>query len=86
MVDPATYGALVERYNSEPAWLQPHIIDHLNLLLDKDPAGRQAEVDDLARHFPQFVPLFKTAEPDADAIADKCPSFPAEDPSVLALP
>ncbi len=85
-VDPVTYGALVERYNSEPTWLQPHVIDHVNLLLEKDPAARQAEVDDLAKHFPQFVPLFRTSESNADAIADKCPSFPAEDPSILAMP
>ncbi|MCH9666593.1 MAG: DUF5078 domain-containing protein [Actinomycetia bacterium] len=85
-VDPVTYGALVERYNSEPAWLQPHIIDHINLLLQKNPADRQAEVDDLAKHFPQFVPLFRTTESNADEIAEKCPSFPAEDPSVLAMP
>ncbi|MCB0949720.1 MAG: DUF5078 domain-containing protein [Mycobacterium sp.] len=85
-VDPVTYGALVERYNSEPGWLRHALIDHLNLLLEKDPADRQAEVDDLAKHFPQFVPLFKTTEPNAKEIADKCPSFPAEDPSILVLP
>lgn len=85
-VDPMTYGALIERYNTEPVWLQPAIINHLNLLLEKNPADRQAEVDELARLFPQFVPLFVTAEPNANEIADKCPSFPAEDPSVLAMP
>ncbi|GJF12379.1 hypothetical protein NGTWS0302_02890 [Mycolicibacterium cyprinidarum] len=85
-VDPVTYGELIERYNSEPVWLQPAIIKHLNLLLEKDPADRQAEVDELARLFPQFLPLFLTTEPNAQAIADKCPTFPAEDPSVLALP
>jgi hypothetical protein len=85
-VDPVTYGELVERYNSEPVWLQPAIINHLNLLLEKDPADRQAEVDELATLFPQFVPLFKTTEPNAEQIADKCPTFPAEDPSVLAPP
>ena len=84
VVDPVTYGELVERYNSEPGWLQPAILKHLNLLMDKEPADRQAEVDELARLFPQFVPLFKTTEPNANEIADKCPSFPAEDPSVLA--
>lgn len=85
VVDPVTYGALIERYNTEPVWLQPAIIHHLNLLLDKAPADRQAEVDELARLFPQFVPLFATTEPNANAIADQCPTFPAEDPSVLAL-
>lgn len=83
-VEPVTYGALIERYNSEPVWLQPAIINHLNLLLQKDPADRQAEVDELARLFPQFVPLFATSEANATEIADKCPSFPAEDPSLLA--
>lgn len=86
VVDPVTYGALIERYNSEPVWLQPAIINHLNLLLDKAPADRQAEVDELARLFPQFVPLFATTESNATEIADKCPSFPAEDPAVLAMP
>lgn len=86
VVDPVTYGALIERYNSEPVWLQPAIINHLNLLLEKEPADRQAEVDELARLFPQFVPLFATTESNATEIADKCPSYPAEDPSVLAMP
>jgi hypothetical protein len=85
-VDPVTYGELVERYNSEPAFLQPAIINHLNLLLEKSPADRQTEVDELARLFPQFVPLFVTTEPNAKEIADKCPSLPAEDPSVLDMP
>jgi len=85
-VDPITYGELVERYNSEPTWLQPAIINHLNLLLEKDPADRQTEVDELAKLFPQFVPLFATTESNATEIADKCPSLPAEDPSVLDMP
>ncbi|MGD9618979.1 MAG: DUF5078 domain-containing protein [Mycolicibacterium sp.] len=84
-VDPVTYGALIERYNSEPVWLQPAIIHHLNLLLEKAPADRQVEVDELARLFPQFVPLFVTTEPNANAIADQCPTFPAQDPSVFVL-
>ncbi|MCH9640791.1 MAG: DUF5078 domain-containing protein [Actinomycetia bacterium] len=83
-VEPETYRALVDRYNSEPAFLQPAIINHLNLLLEKSPADRQAEVDELAVIFPQFVPLFATSEANAAEIADKCPTFPAEDPALLA--
>ncbi len=85
-VEPVTYGGLVERYHSEPAFLQPAIINHLNLLLEKSPADRQAEVDELAMLFPQFVPLFVTTEANAEAIADKCPTFLAEDASLLAPP
>jgi len=85
-VEPMTYDALIERYNSEPSFLQPAIINHLNLLLEKSPADRQAEVDELAVIFPQFVPLFATSEANAEEIADKCPTFPAEDPSLLAPP
>jgi hypothetical protein len=29
--------------------------------------------------------LFRTQEPTADAVAAKCPTFPAEDPSVWNL-
>ncbi len=85
-VEPVTYGELVGRYHSEPVWLQPAIVRHLNLLLEKTPADRQAEVDELARLYPQLVPLFVTSKPNADQIADQCPSFPAEDPSLLAPP
>lgn len=85
-VEPVTYGELVDRYNSEPAFLRPAIVNHLNLLLEKTPADRQAEVDELAVLFPQFVPLFATSEANAEEIADKCPTFPAEDPSLLAPP
>ncbi len=83
-VDPVVYGELVEKYNSEPGWLQGAIISHLNALLAKDPAGRQAEVDELAQRYPQFVPLFRSEEPNAKAIADKCPSYPAQDASLFA--
>lgn len=84
VVDPVTYGELVEKYNSEPRWLQGGIIYHFNLLLQKPPQERQAEVDTLAGIFPQYVALFTAAEPEADQIAAKCPTFPADDPSVLA--
>lgn len=82
VVDPITYGELVEKYNSEPRWLQGGIVYHMNLLLQKSPQDRQAEVDQLAGIFPEYVGLFRTAEPTADEIAAKCPTFPAEDQSV----
>ena len=84
VVDPITYGEIVEKYNSEPRWLQGGIQYHFNLLLQKPPQERQAEVDQLANIFPEYVGLFRTAEPTANAIAAKCPTFPADDPSVLA--
>ena len=31
---------------------------------------------------PDYLPLFKTAEPTANQVAAKCPSFPAADPLV----
>lgn len=84
VVDPIVYGEIVEKYNSEPRWLQGGIQYHFNLLLQKPPQERQAEVDQLANIFPEYVGLFRTAEPTANAIAAKCPTFPADDPSVLA--
>jgi len=82
VVDPIVYGELVEKYNSEPPWLKGAVVNHLNMLLQKPPAQRQAEVDQLARMFPAYVPLFVTAEPTANEITAKCPTFPAEDPAV----
>lgn len=82
VVDPITYGELVEKYNSEPAWIQGAVVNHLNLLLEKPAEQRQAEVDELARIFPAYVPLFQTAEPTANEIAEKCPTYPAVDPAV----
>ena len=82
VVDPITYGEIVEKYNSEPRWLQGGVIYHFNLLLQKPPQERQAEVDQLAGIFPAYMALFLPAEPTANEVAAKCPSFPADDPSV----
>jgi len=82
VVDPITYGELVGKYNSEPAWVQGGIVYHMNLLLQKPPQERQSEIDTLVRFFPQYVSIFTGAEPQADEIAAKCPTFPAVDPAV----
>ncbi len=82
VVDPITYGEVVEKYNSEPGWVQGGIVYHMNLLLQKSPQDRQTEVDELARIFPEYVSLFTAAEPVANQVAAKCPTFPAEDPAV----
>ena len=84
-VDPIAYGAIVEKYNSEPGWIQGGVVYHMNLLLQKPPQERQAEVDQLANVFPVYMSLFRTQESTADEVAAKCPSFPAEDPSVWDL-
>lgn len=84
VVDPITYGEVVEKYNSEPGWIQGGVVYHFNLLLQKPPQERQAEVDTLANVFPEYVALFRTAEPTADAVAAKCVTFPAENPAVWA--
>ncbi len=85
VADPIAYGAIVEKYSSEPKWIQGGVVYHFNLLLQKPPQERQAEVDQLANVFPVYMNLFRTQEPTADAVAAKCPSFPAEDPSVWNL-
>ena len=85
VADPIAYGAIVEKYNSEPKWIQGGVVYHMNLLLQKSPQDRQAEVDLLANAFPVYMQLFRTQESTADAVAAKCPSFPAEDPSVWNL-
>ena len=85
VADPIAYGAIVEKYNSEPKWIQGGVVYHMNLLLQKPPQERQAEVDQLANVFPVYMQLFRTQESTADAVAAKCPSFPAEDPSVWNL-
>ena len=82
VVDPITYGELVGKYNSEPRWIQGGIVYHMNLLLQKPPAERQAEVNELVGIFPEYVSIFTAAEPVANDIAAKCPTFPAEDPAV----
>ena len=82
VVDTVLYGEVIGKYNSEPRWLQGGAIYHMNLLLQKPPAQRQAEVDQLAGVFPVYMSLFRAAEPTANAIAAKCPTFPAEDPAV----
>lgn len=82
VVDPVAYGEVVGKYNSEPGWIQGGVIYHFNLLLQKPPAQRQAEVDQLADVFPAYMGLFRQDEGDANQIAAKCPSFPAQDPSV----
>jgi len=81
VVDPITYGELVGKFDSEPRWLQGGIIYHMNLLLQKPPQERQAEVNTLAGIFPEYVALFTGAEPDANKIASTCSTFPAEDPA-----
>lgn len=83
VVAPVTYGELVGKYNSEPRWIQGGIVYHMNLLLQKPPQERQAEVNTLQGIFPQYVSLFTAAEPVADEIAAKCPTFAAEDPAVF---
>lgn len=82
VVDPVTYGEIIEKYNTESPWVQGEIVKHMNLLLEKTPDQRQAEVDELANIFPAYVGLFRTAEPTANAVAAKCPTFPAVDPAV----
>lgn len=81
-VDPVAYGAFVDRYHSEPSWLQGAIVHDMNNLMAKDPASRQAEVDRLGAMFPEYATLFRTQEAQANSIAAACPSFPAQDPSV----
>jgi hypothetical protein len=85
VVDPIAYGAIVEKYNSEPGWIQGGVVYHFNLLLQKPPQDRQAEVDLLANVFPVYMELFRTQDAAADAVAATCPSFPAEDPAVWNL-
>ncbi len=85
VVDPIAYGAIVEKYNSEPGWIQGGVVYHMNLLLQKPPPERQAEVDLLGNVFPVYMELFRTAEPIANDVAATCPSFPAEDPTVWNL-
>ncbi|MCB0925427.1 MAG: DUF5078 domain-containing protein [Mycobacterium sp.] len=82
VVDPVTYGELVGKFDSEPRWVQGGIVYHMNLLLQKPPQERQDEVNTLVAIFPEYVGLFTAAEPEADQIAAKCPTFPAEDPAV----
>ena len=85
VVDPIAYGAIVEKYNSEPGWIQGGVVYHMNLLLQKPPPERQSEVDLLANVFPVYMDLFRTQDAAADAVAATCPSFPAEDPAVWNL-
>ena len=84
VVDPIAYGEVIGKYNTEPRWVQGGVIYHMNLLLQKSPDQRQAEVDDLAGAFPAYMALFRTAEPTANAVAALCPTLPAEDPAVWA--
>lgn len=84
VVDPIAYGEVIGKYNTEPRWVQGGVIYHMNLLLQKSPDQRQAEVDDLAGVFPAYMALFRTAEPTANAVAALCPTLPAEDPAVWA--
>jgi len=85
VADPIAYGAIVEKYNSEPKWIQGGVVYHMNLLLQKPPQERQAEVDQQANIFPVYMQLFRTQESTANDVAAKCPSFPAENPSVWNL-
>lgn len=81
VVDPVAYGELIGKYNSEPRWVQGGIVYHMNLLLQKSPQERQAEVNELVGIFPEYVSIFTAAEPVADKIAAMCPTFPVEDPA-----
>ena len=82
VVDPIAYDALVTKYNSEPGWVQGGVIYHLNLLLQKPPQARQAEINTLSDVFPEYVKLFTGAEPVANDVVSKCAAFPAVDPAV----
>lgn len=82
VVDPIAYGEIVGKYNTEPRWVQGGVIYHMNLLLQKSPDQRQAEVDQLAGIFPAYMALFRTAEPTANAVANLCSTLPAENPAV----
>ena len=62
--------------------VQGGVVYHMNLLLQKSPDQRQAEVDQLGGVFPEYMALFRTAEPTANAVAAMCPTFPAENPAV----
>ena len=85
VADPVAYGAIVEKYNSEPGWVQGGVIYHLNLFLQKSPQQRQAEIAEVGRLFPQYTGLFTAAAPVADAVAAQCSTFPATDPGVWNL-
>jgi hypothetical protein len=82
VVDPVAYDALVTKFNSEPGWVQGGVIYHLNLLLQKPPAARQAEINTLSDIFPAYVTLFTASEPVANEVVAKCAAYPAEDPAV----
>lgn len=82
VVDPVAYNNIVEKYSQEPQWMQQQVILRMNNLLAKDPADRQAEVDQFAIIFPQYASLFRTQESAAQGIATKCVSLPADDPGV----
>lgn len=84
VVDPMAYSGIVAKYNSEPGWIQGGVIYHFNLLLQKSPQDRQAEIDTLADAFPEYVSLFRTGDSTANAVAAQCTSFPASDPGVWA--
>ena len=88
VVGPVAYGELIGKYDSEPAWIQGGSVYHMNLLLQKPPQERQAEVNELVGVFPQYVSIFTAAEPVADKIAAMCPTLPAVDPAAwnAALP
>lgn len=85
VADPIAYGAIVEKYNSEPQWIQGGVIYHLNLFLQKSPQQRQDEIAEVGRLFPQYTGLFTAAEPVANAVAAQCSTFPASDPGVWSL-
>ena len=82
VVDRPAYDAIVAKYNQEPPVLQEQIITRMNNLLAKDPASRQAEVDQFGVIFPYYAALFRTQESSAPGIAEQCGTFPAKDPSV----
>ncbi|ORW10712.1 hypothetical protein AWC16_13310 [Mycolicibacter longobardus] len=82
VVDRPAYDAIVTKYNQEPPVLQEKIVERMNNLLAKDPAARQAEVDQFAIVFPYYAALFRAQESAAPGIAEQCGTFPAKDPAV----
>ncbi|MGU3655096.1 DUF5078 domain-containing protein [Mycolicibacterium sp. A43C] len=82
VVEPIVYDAIVTKYSQETPWIQQHAIYHMNLFLQKDPADRQAEVDELGSFFPEYAALFRTQDAAASQVAAQCGSMPAQDPSV----
>ncbi|PIB73398.1 hypothetical protein CQY22_016995 [Mycolicibacterium brumae] len=82
VVDRPVYDEVVNKYNTESPWVQDHFKYHFDLLLEKSPADRQAEVDELAVFFPQYADFFRMNMDSANAVTAQCHSYPAVDPTV----